>query len=409
MKPIASPERSALHVYHWEARDARGQLLKGETAATNRAALKAQLRQQGLIARRLQRKREPLAWRGVRIAPRDVALFTRQLATMLKAGLPLVQALELSAATLDNGAIRTRILSLRDTVAQGDAFSVALRDYPCDFEPLYGNLVAAGESSGTLDVLLERLANHLEQAQALKARIAKALRYPCIVMAVALSVTTLLLVKVVPAFAATFADLGAELPTLTQRVLSLSNWTRDWWPWLAGSVFSLVVLMRHAVQRSPRAKRAVDALSLHIPVLGSVVRYSALARFSRTLATTFAAGLPLTDALAASAGATGNDIYQTAVLNARAALETGEALSRSLRQSPLFPPLLVQLVGVGEESGTLDTLLTRCADIYEADATTLTDNLTALLEPLIMAALGIIVGVLLLALYLPLFQLGSVI
>jgi type IV pilus assembly protein PilC len=394
--------------FHWQGRDARGVVQRGAMTAPTRAAAKAQLMRQGLRELRVQRQREPLRlWRGG-LKAHDVALFTRQLATMLKAGLPLVQGFELTAQSLEAGILRERVLQLRDAVATGDPFSTALRRHPRDFDELYCNLVAAGEASGTLDVLLERLARHLEQAEALKAKVSKALRYPLIVLTVALGVTALLLVKVVPAFAATFADLGAELPALTQYVLRLSNWARAWWPVLVGVSFAATLLLRTARQRSRRFREWGERRLLQVPALGGVVKLAALARFCRTLATTFAAGLPLVDALNASAGATGNVVYRAAVLQARSELATGVRLSRTLQQNSVFPPLLVQLVAVGEESGTLDTLLARCADIYEGEADALAETLTALLEPLIMAVLGIVVGGLLLALYLPLFQLGSV-
>ncbi|MDR0780830.1 MAG: type II secretion system F family protein [Pseudomonadales bacterium] len=394
-------------VFHWQGRDGRGVAQHGEITAQSRALAKAQLLRQGLCALRVQRKHTALAWRGG-IKARDIALFTRQLATMLKAGLPLVQSFDLTAQSLDAGTLRERVMQLREAVASGEPFSTVLRRHPRDFDELYCNLVAAGEASGELDVLLERLARHLEHAAALKARVAKALRYPCIVLSVALVVTALLLVKVVPAFAATFADLGAELPALTRHVLQLSTWAQTWWPALAGAAFGAVLLWRAARQRSRGFREWCERRLLQLPALGSVVKLAALARFCRTLATTFAAGLPLVEALNASAGATGNSVYRAAVLHARGELATGVRLSRALQQSVLFPPLLVQLVVVGEESGTLDTLLARGADIYANEADALAETLTALLEPLIMAVLGAVVGTLLLALYLPLFQLGNV-
>jgi type IV pilus assembly protein PilC len=394
--------------FHWRGRDARGIVRHGDAVAPTRAAIKAQLLRQGLRELRVRRKREaPRMGRGG-IKAREIALFTRQLAMMLKAGLPLVQGFELTAQSLEAGTLRERVLQLRDAVATGEPFSTALRRHPRDFDALYCNLVAAGETSGTLDVLLERLARHLEQAAALKAKVGKALRYPLIVLLVALVVTALLLVKVVPAFAATFADFGAELPALTRYVLRLSDWARAWWPALASAAFGAALSLRAARQRSRRFREWCERRLLRLPALGGVVKLAATARFCRTLATTFAAGLPLVDALDASAGATGNVVYRAAVLQARSELATGVRLSRTLRQNALFPPLLVQLVAVGEESGTLDTLLARCADIYEDEADALAETLTALLEPLLMAVLGVVVGGLLLALYLPLFQLGSV-
>lgn len=396
------------HCFCWRGRDAQGALHRGESLAANREALRRQLCRQGLREVRVQRKRKALLQRSTRLRAAEIALFTRQLATMLRAGLPLVQAFDLTAQTLQPGPLRERISQLRDGVAAGLPFANALRQHPRDFEPLYCNLVAAGESSGTLDVLLERLAQHLERSEALKARVAKALRYPLIVLAVAFGVTALLLVKVVPAFAATFGDLDAELPKLTQAVLAMSEWTQLWWPWLLGLPTGTALVLRLGRERSVACRHWCERRLLHIPALGSVVKRAALARLCRTLATTFAAGLPLVDALAASAGATGNVVYQDAVMQVRSDLATGQRLSRALQQSALFPPLLVQLVAVGEESGTLDSLLARCAGIYEEEADRLTDKLTAMLEPLIMAVLGGVVGVLLLALYLPMFQLGSV-
>ncbi|MDR2212826.1 MAG: type II secretion system F family protein [Pseudomonadales bacterium] len=392
--------------FHWQGRDARGAPRQGELQAPSRALAKARLQRQGL--RELRLRRQTASIFSPTIKAREITLFTRQLATMIKANLPLVQSFELMIHSMEHGPLRERLTQLRDAVAAGEPFSTALRRYPREFEELYCNLVAAGESSGAFDVLLERLAKHLEQAQALRARVKKALRYPLIVLTVALAVTALLLVKVVPAFAATFADLGAELPSLTRGVLYLSTLAQAWWPWFLGGALGVFLTLRSARQRSRRFKDWCERRLLQVPLLGRVAKFAALARFCRTLATTFAAGLPLVDALAASAGASGNAAYRAAILQARTELATGIRLSRTLRQSALFPPLLVQLLAAGEDSGTLDTFLSHCADIYESEADTLSDKLTTLLEPLLMAALGLIVGTLLLALYLPLFQLGSV-
>jgi type IV pilus assembly protein PilC len=344
-----------------------------------------------------------------RIKALDIAIFTRQLATMLQTGIPLLQACELAAGNLQNPALRTLATTLQNDVAAGSTFTAALRQHPHCFDALFCNLVEAGELSGTLDQMLERLASCREKAEALRTRVKKALQYPVAVIAIALIVSGILLVKVVPQFAATFASFGAELPLLTQQVLRLSALTTQLWPWLLLGSMLGVLGLRELPRRSPRVQDALERLSLRLPVLGAIVAQAVLARVTRTVATTYTAGLPLPEALRAGAGAAGNVVYRQALLQVREALGNGMPLAYSLRVQRLFPPLLLQLVAIGEEAGALDAMLERCAAYYEAEVDSAINGLSSLLEPLIMALLGLLVGGLMVAMYLPIFQIGAVV
>lgn len=397
-------------LYLWQGCDARGQPARGEISGVSIALVRAQLRQQGLRPTRVWKKTSSvLKAAQPRIRPLDIAVFTRQLATMTKAGIPLLQAFEIVAEGLENAALRAVLQSIRADVAAGNAFSAALRGQSRHFDELYCSLIEAGEQSGTLDIMLDRLAHYREKSEALKAKIRKALNYPVAVLCVALIVTGILLVKVVPQFAGTFASFGAELPLFTQFVLQLSELAIRSWSWILLGLSAMALLWGRARRRSPAFAAALERLSLRLPVLGALLAKSALARFTRTLSTTFAAGLPLVDALNAAAGAAGNVVFRQASCRIRDDVSHGQSLQQAMRATQRFPALVLQMVAIGEESGALDAMLDKCASFYEAEVDNAVDGLSALMEPFIMALLGVLVGGLMIAMYLPIFRIGAVI
>ncbi|WP_445362301.1 type II secretion system F family protein [Microbulbifer sp. ANSA003] len=396
--------------YIYKGIDRKGTKVQGEISGTSPALVKAQLRKQGIIANRVQKKPKALFGSGKKkVKPADIALFTRQMATMMKAGVPLVQSFEIVADGLDNQGVRELILKIKEDVASGTTFADALRKHPLHFDNLFCNLVASGEQSGALETMLDRIATYKEKTEALKAKIKKAMTYPIAVIVVAIVVTSILLIKVVPQFAETFSSFGADLPAFTKLVVSLSEWMqRNWFILLAAAVIGIGGLLE-AKKRNKSVAEFIDRLVLRIPILGQITYNSIAARFARTLSTTFAAGVPLIDALKSVSGATGNSVYEEATLKIRDAVATGIPLNAALRSSGLFPTMLIQMTAIGEESGALDEMLGKVADFYEEAVDNMVDNLTTLLEPMIMAVLGILVGGLMIAMYLPIFQLGRVV
>ncbi|WP_444940970.1 type II secretion system F family protein [Microbulbifer sp. ZKSA004] len=396
--------------YIYKGVDSKGTKVQGEISGTSPALVKAQLRKQGIIANRVQKKPKPLFGGGKKkVKPADIALFTRQMATMMKAGVPLVQSFEIVADGLDNQGVKELIFKIRDEVASGTPFADALRKHPIYFDDLFCNLVASGEQSGALETMLDRIATYKEKTESLKAKIKKAMTYPIAVILVAIIVTSILLIKVVPQFASTFAGFGADLPAFTQLVVRMSDWMQDYW-FIA---LIIIILTIGGIIEAKKRNRTVadffDRLILKLPILGQITYNSIAARFARTLSTTFAAGVPLIDALKSVAGATGNSVYTDATLKIRDSVATGIPLNTALRTSGVFPTMLVQMTAIGEESGALDEMLGKAADYYEEAVDNMVDNLTTLLEPLIMAVLGVLVGGLMIAMYLPIFQLGQVV
>ncbi|WP_444915759.1 type II secretion system F family protein [Microbulbifer sp. TRSA007] len=401
---------AAAVAYIYKGIDNKGNKVQGEISGTSPALVKAQLRKQGIIANRVQKKPKPLFGGGSRkVTPADIALFTRQMATMMKAGVPLVQSFDIVADGLDNLGVKELIFKVRDDVASGTAFADALRKHPLYFDELFCNLVASGEQSGALETMLDRIATYKEKTESLKAKIKKAMTYPIAVVVVAVVVTSILLIKVVPQFAETFSSFGADLPAFTQLVVGMSEWMQANW------IIALIITVAsiggtlELKKRNKKVADFFDRLILKVPIIGQITYNSISARFARTLATTFAAGVPLIDALKSVAGATGNTIYTEATLKIRDSVATGIPLNAALRSSGLFPTMLVQMTAIGEESGALDEMLGKAADYYEEAVDNMVDNLTALLEPMIMAVLGILVGGLMVAMYLPIFQLGQVV
>ena len=400
---------AAAVIYTFKGVDNKGNKVEGELSGTTPALVKAQLRRQGIIANKVQKKPKPLFGGSKKIKPADIALFTRQLATMMKAGVPLVQSFDIVADGLDNDGVKSLIYKVRDEVASGTPFAEALRKHPLYFDDLFCNLVASGEQSGALETMLDRIATYKEKTESLKAKIKKAMTYPIAVLVVAIVVTSILLIKVVPQFAETFSNFGAELPAFTRLVVSMSEWMQANW------FFALLVIVvsiggvLEAKKRNKKVSEFFDRLILRLPVLGQITYNSIAARFARTLSTTFAAGVPLIDALKSVAGATGNSVYEEATLRIRDSVATGIPLNGAMRHSGLYPTMLVQMAAIGEESGALDDMLGKAADFYEEAVDNMVDNLTTLIEPMIMAVLGILVGGLMIAMYLPIFQLGNVV
>ncbi|MBL4826167.1 MAG: type II secretion system F family protein [Spongiibacteraceae bacterium] len=398
------------NTYVWHGLDRQGRSTKGESQGVSQAIVKAQLRKQGITPKSVKRKTKPLlGGGGKRIKPADIAIFTRQLATMMKAGVPLVQSFDVVADGLDNPSMRDLVNTIKNDVASGSGFANSLTKHPKYFDDLFCNLVASGESSGTLETMLDRVATYKEKSEALKAKIKKALMYPIAIVIVALVVSGILLIKVVPQFAESFAGFGAALPAFTLMVLGLSEFMQEWWFILVGMAVAGTFLFKELHRRSASLQLAVDTLMLKIPVIGGILYNSIIARFARTLSTTFAAGVPLVDALDAVAGTAGNIIYSNAIKGIRNDVTTGQPLYTSIKSTGLFPNMLLQMVLIGEESGALDDMLEKSALHYEEAVDNMVDGLTALLEPLIMAVLGVLVGGLMIAMYLPIFMLGSVI
>jgi type IV pilus assembly protein PilC len=396
-------------VFTWEGKDKKGSKVKGELKGTNPALVKAQLRKQGINPTKVRKKAVSIFSAGKKIKPVDIALFTRQMATMMKAGVPLLQSFDIIAEGLDNPNMRKLVDDVKQDVAAGNSFAASLRKRPEHFDELYCNLVDSGEQSGSLETLLDRVATYKEKTEALKAKIKKAMNYPIAVIVVALIVSAILLIKVVPQFESVFSSFGAELPAFTLMVVGLSQIMQKWWLAFLAGLFLVVFLIKNAHKRSEKFRDWVDRTALKMPIVGDIIYKSAIARFARTLATTFAAGVPLVDALDSVAGATGNIVFKTATQKVKADVSSGMQLNFSMRSTGVFPTMAVQMTAIGEESGSLDEMLDKVAGYYEEEVDNAVDGLTSLMEPLIMSVLGVLIGGLVIAMYLPIFQLGSVV
>ena len=394
--------------YLWEGVDSAGRAVRGEQAAPTPRHVHARLRRRGVTAKRLRRKPRGAAL-GRRVKTRDITLFSRQLATLTRAGVHLVQALRIVATNTRNTHFGAVIETVRGELAAGASLATALAAHPRQFDGMYRHLVYMGEQSGTLDVMLDRIAAYQERSEATRRKVRKALTYPVVVLLAALTVTALLLIHIVPQFEAVFATADAELPALTRFVMGASDQLRDWWLaavlGAAGGAAAFVVLRR----RSERLRNATDAALLETPIVGAIVVKAAVARCSRTLSTAASAGVPLVDALGAVAGSAENTAVANAIRRAGEQVAAGRPLSAGLRDGAVFPEMLLALVAVGEESGNLDEMLGKCAGIYEAQVEDTVDNLTTLIEPALIGVLGVVVGGLIVAMYLPVFRLGSVI
>lgn len=408
--PKSVARENPLSDFVWVATDRRGKTLKGEMSAKSANFVKAELRKQGMNPGTIKPKPKPLfGSAGKAISGQEITFFSRQMATMMASGVPMVQALEILANGQKNPKFGQMIKALRDDVSGGNAFSEALKAYPAQFNELYRNLVKAGEGAGVLDTVLDTLATYLERIQALKGKIKKALFYPAGVLAVGMIVSAILLMYVIPQFKTTFEGFGAELPAFTQMYVSASDFMLDNWWWMLGAALAAGVAFFFGYKRSQNLQRTVDRIGLKIPVIGQILHMSAISRFARTLALTFKAGVPLVEALDTVSGATGSIIYDEAVAKIRDDVAVGYSLNLSMKQVGIFPPMVVQMVGIGEESGALDSMLFKVAEFYEGEVNNAVDSLTSLMEPFIIVVLGTMVGGMVIAMYLPIFKLGMAI
>ncbi|MGH8074555.1 MAG: type II secretion system F family protein [Lysobacter sp.] len=397
-------------MFVWEGTDKRGVVMKGEQTAKNANFLRAELRRQGLTPKLVKVKPKPLfGGAGKRVTPLDIAIFSRQIATMMKAGVPIVGALEIISSGNKNPKMQQLVNTIRSDVESGSSLSEAIGKHPVQFDELYRNLVRAGESAGVLETVLDTVATYKENLEALKGKIKKAMFYPAMVVAVALIVSAILLIFVVPMFQQVFDSFGAELPAFTQLVVGLSDFMVSWWWLILLMAVGAGVAFIMAKNRSPAFSHFLDRLTLKLPVIGQIMHNSAIARFSRTLAVTFKAGVPLVEALDTVAGATGNTVYEKAVLRVRDDVAVGYSVNMSMKQTNMFPHMVVQMVAIGEEAGALDTMLFKVAEFYEQEVNNAVDALASLLEPMIMVFLGVIVGGMVIAMYLPIFKLGAVV
>ncbi len=396
-------------IFTWEGSDKRGNKVKGETNGQSPALVKAQLRKQGINPTKVRKKSASLFSSGKKITPMDIALFARQMATMMKAGVPLLQSFDIIGEGLDNANMRKLVDEIKQQVAAGNSFATALRSKPLYFDDLFCNLVDAGEQAGALEDLLDRVATYKEKTEALKAKIKKAMNYPIAVVVVALIVSAILLLKVVPQFESVFSSFGAELPAFTLMVIGLSQMLQEWWLIIVIAAAGVIYTLTETKKRSEKFRNWIDRTALKAPIVGDIIFKSSVARYARTLATTFAAGVPLVEALDSVAGATGNIVFKDAVNKIKQDVSSGMQLNFSMRTTGVFPSMAIQMTAIGEESGALDTMLDKVASYYEAEVDNAVDGLTALMEPLIMSVLGVMVGGLVIAMYLPIFQLGQVV
>lgn len=397
-------------IFLWQGTDKQGRKTKGEINSTNPAIAKAELRRQGIVATKIRKKSQGFSFGGGgSVKPADIALFTRQMSTMMRAGVPLVQAFDIVADGLDKAKLTELVKAVRNDVASGSSFAASLRKHPAHFDDLFCNLVDAGEQSGSLETMLDRIATYKEKTESLKAKVKKAMTYPIAVLAVAMVVSGILLIKVVPQFEDVFAGFGAELPAFTLLVIGFSEFAQAYWMVIVLGIGALVAAFMFARKRSKALRDLIDRLSLRLPVAGNIIEKSAIARFARTLSTTFAAGVPLVDALTSVSGATGNSVFVNAVLQVRDDVSTGQQLNFSMKNTGVFPNMIIQMVAIGEEAGALDDMLDKSANYYEEQVDNAVDNLTALMEPMIMSVLGVLIGGLIIAMYLPIFQLGAVV
>lgn len=402
------PKAKEILEFNWTGINKRGVKVKGLMRADNDKQVRAKLRDQGVTPKSIKKKSKPL-FGEKKITGADIALFTRQIATMLEAGVPLLQGLEMVAKGVDNPRIRELMLTISADVGAGSPLASSLRKHPDVFDSLYCDLVDSGEQSGSLETIYDRIATYREKSEILKAKIKKALVYPASVIVVALAVTIILLVFVVPQFEAVFKDFGAELPAMTRFVVTLSEIVQAYFLYVAAGIAVAGWLFKRAYKKSQKLRDRVDQLSLRIPIVGIILNKAAVARFARTLSTTFAAGVPLISALESAAGASGNAVYRDAILRIREEVSSGMQMNTAMQSADLFPTMAVQMVFIGEESGALDDMLAKVANIYEREVDDLVDNLTALLEPMIMVVIGVLVGGLIVAMYLPIFSLGQVV
>lgn len=396
-------------IFVYNGSNRRGQIVKGEISAMSIVEAKNQLRRQGISAQKVKKLAKPLFGGGDKIKPVDIALLSRQIATMLSAGVSLIQTIDMIATGHANRKMRDLLGEIGANVSAGNPLSDTLRKYPDYFDDLYCDLVETGEQSGALETIYDRIAIYKEKSEALKSKIKKAMFYPIAVIVVAFIVTTILLIFVVPQFEEIFSSFGAELPAFTQFVLGISRGMQDYGLIIAGVIFAAGTLFARAHKKSLTLRDWVDAKTLKIPVIGEILKKASVARFTRTLSTTFAAGVPLMGALDSAAGAAGNAVFRDAILFVKKEVSGGIPMNVGMRSTGVFPEMVIQMIAIGEEAGAVDEMLSKVANIYEAEVDDMVDGLTSLLEPMIMAVLGVVIGGLIVAMYLPIFEMGNVV
>lgn len=408
-EPVAR-NTTELAPFVWEGTDKRGVKMKGEQLAKNANLLKAELRRQGITPKVVKPKAKPLfGAAGSTIKPKDIAFFSRQMATMMKSGVPIVSALEIIGSGHKNPRMKKLVDSIRTDIEGGSSLHEAISKHPVQFDELYRNLIRAGEGAGVLETVLETIASYKENIEGLKGKIKKALFYPVMVIVVALLVSAIMLVFVVPQFEDVFKGFGAELPAFTQMIVNLSRFMVAWWWLMVIVIGAAVVGFTMAYKRSPKMQHTMDRFILKVPVIGKIMHNSAIARFSRTTAVTFKAGVPLVEALGIVAGATGNKVYEEAVLRMRDDVSVGYPVNMAMKQVNIFPHMVVQMTAIGEEAGALDTMLFKVAEYFEQEVNNAVDALSSLLEPMIMVFIGVVVGGMVIGMYLPIFKLGAVV
>jgi len=399
-----------LTIYRWQGKNKKGTRVKGELRGKDLNDVKAQLRRQGVIPIKVRKKPKDLfAARKPSIKTKDIAIFSRMLSTMMSSGVPLMQSMEIIGQGHENASMQEMVLSIKADVESGTSLAQSLGKFPLHFDDLYVNLVDAGEQSGTLERLLDEIATYQEKTEAIKAKLKKALVYPTAIVAVAFIVTAILMIFVIPQFESLFQGFGAELPGLTKMVIHISEVFQEKWWLIFGSIFLVIYGLIESKRRSRKVAHFYDRMLLKIPIIGSIVEKAAISRFARTLSTMFKAGVPMVEAMTSVAGATGNIVFSDATLLMREEVASGTQLNVAMTNSMLFPHMVIQMTSIGEESGALDTMLAKVADFYEQEVEDAVDNMSALLEPIIMVILGGIVGTLVVAMYLPIFKLAAVI
>ncbi len=396
-------------IFTWEGRDKKGQKVKGEVGGQNISIVKASLRRQGINPTKVRKKAKPLFGGKRRIKAKDIAIFSRMLATMMSSGVPLVQAFDIIGRGHENKGMQDLLVAIKTDVEGGSNLSDALGKHPYHFDELFVNLVQAGEHAGILDDVLDKIATYKEKTESIKGKIKKALFYPTAVLVVAFMITAILMIFVVPEFAKMFSGFGADLPAITKFVVNLSDIFQNYWLAIFGGIIGAVVAVMQAKKRSKKFNHFLDRVLLKVPIIGTILNKAAIARFSRTLATMFAAGVPLVEAMTSVSGAVGNVVYGEATIKMRDEVATGTQLNVSMNKSNLFPNMVIQMTAIGEEAGSVDSMLGKVADFYEEEVDNAVDSLSSLLEPFIMVILGTLVGGLVVAMYMPIFQMGKVV
>ena len=405
-KPTKRANEVKEFTYLWEGKNKAGKILRGEQRASSEAVVNATLRRQGILVTKISKQ---TFRKGGKVTDKDVALFTRQLATMMKSGVPLLQTFDIVGRGHDNPAVGKLLLDIKTDVETGSSLSQAFRKFPLHFDQLYCNLVAAGEQAGILEALLDRLASYKEKMLAIKSKIKSALFYPVAIIIVAFIITAVIMIFVIPAFKEVFTSFGADLPAPTLIVMAISDYFVAYWWAIFGGIFGGIFAFFYAWKRSEAMQFTMDRLLLRVPVFGPLVRKSVMARWTRTLSTMFAAGVPLVESLDSVGGAAGNYVYKVATKQIQGDVSTGTSLTTAMQATQLFPNMVVQMVAIGEESGALDSMLGKVADFYEAEVDDAVEALSSLMEPMIMVILGTLIGGMVVAMYLPIFKLGAVV